>query len=130
MTAAFNKGIQPSRGSIDASVVSVKGDSVVVSVRHGKDPVGATVLICLVQKSGQVDVRRGENSGRTLDHINIVRGVQQARAKSEEATIKAELRLPRGLTAENAEIVVLLEDRSSLQLLAASETSLSPQGAR
>jgi len=130
VTAAFKQGIQPRRGSLSASIESLQEESVVVSVGHQDAPVGAKILVCLVQKSGQVDVRRGENSGRRLDHVNIVRGVQQASATAEAGTLKVELQLPKGLTAENAAIVVLLEDRSSHRLLAAAETSLLPQRVR
>lgn len=124
VTEAFNKGQKPRESSVQASIEKVERDSVLVRVRHQKVPTGSTILACLVQKSGQVDVRRGENSGRTLGHVNIVRSVWFGKANAESGKLNVELELPGNLAVENAGIVVLIQDRESDAILGATEVEL------
>ncbi len=47
------------------------------------DPAGGeSMLVALVQKQATTDVKRGENGGRKLHHINIVRQFQLVKNKS------------------------------------------------
>ena len=43
--------------------------------QDGGAPIDATVWIAGIQKSGKVNVRRGENGGRSLTYVNIVRQI-------------------------------------------------------
>jgi hypothetical protein len=43
---------------------------------------GENILLALVQKQATTDVKRGENGGRKLHHINIVRQFQSVKNKN------------------------------------------------
>ena len=67
---------------------------------------GESLLIALVQKHATTDVKRGENSGRKLNHINIVRQFQLAKNNS-----NMEFKLPG--EKNNFFIVALLQNDKS-----------------
>jgi hypothetical protein len=61
---------------------STKNDKVIIDYKIYDQSAGESVLIALVQKQATTDVKRGENGGRKLDHINIVRQFQLVKNKN------------------------------------------------
>lgn len=55
----------------------VQGNEVVISVGASSDAAGSSVLLAAVQDHGTVDIRRGENSGRSITYHNVVRSLQR-----------------------------------------------------
>lgn len=108
-------------GSVDASVETQPDGSLRITVDCTQTPTGSTVLAGIVQKSAKVDVARGENSGRSLDHINVVRSAQQKVVASGIERLTFEPRLPEGLAVQNASVFVLVQARDSGELLGATQ---------
>lgn len=50
-------------------------EEVIVSVSASRPPEGAVLYVALVQRSAATDVPRGENRGRRLTHVNVVRAL-------------------------------------------------------
>lgn len=64
---------------------------------------GNGLNIALVQKTTEVDVKNGENGGRRLKHINVVREFRTLPANQDNGTIS--LTLPTGLAAKDCSII-------------------------
>jgi hypothetical protein len=89
-------------------------------------PAGATVAIAAVQREATTEVRAGENQGRTLRHVNVVRAFGVARLPGSTLT----LHLPKSLRRSDAEIVAFVQRESGgatgMPILAAARSPLAP----
>jgi len=74
------------------------------------------LYIALVQSHAETAVKNGENAGRQLHHINIVRAL--ATAKRSGGTIS--LNIPPGLSAKDCRIIAFAQDPGTLHVVAAS----------
>ena len=80
------------------------------------------VQCSLVQLAAETNVRRGENEGRTLHHINIVRDVVSAPLSA--AAGSATLQLPAGLRKSDCMIIVFLQDKNNGRIEAAAKLAI------
>ena len=81
------------------------------------------VILALVQKSAQTNVKAGENQGHTLSHVQIVRQMQRlAIGVNKDGT--SQLMLPKGISAQNSEVIALVQDTASGQIIAATKQAL------
>jgi hypothetical protein len=96
-----------------------------VSLGYHADGVGAhtSVLIALVQKSATTQVKRGENAGATLSHVQIVRSFRTIALDGKNRG-KTQLLLPAGLNRKDLEIIAFLQDNSTGEILAACRAGL------
>lgn len=83
---------------------------------------GALVL-ALVQKSATTDVKRGENGGRKLSHVQIVRSLQTIPFDPGKEGI-VHIDLPDGLNPANAELIAFLQNNANGEIIAAAKFSL------
>ena len=108
-------------------------ESVRVSVRIDKfpkqtegDPV--YVLLAVTESGLSSDVARGENSGRRLSHVGVVRVLKQLGVMPETrgGQFKAEIAAPvgKGWRRENLRAVVFAQERGTRRVLAAGSLKL------
>lgn len=72
------------------------------------------LVLLLVQKMATNKIRRGENEGRTLHHINIVRSFsEKAFTSKEEKTV---FTIPDGLKKEDVFIVALVQNKQTAKI--------------
>jgi hypothetical protein len=77
--------------------------------------------IALVQLQAVTNVRRGENDGRTLNHINIVRNFQTVDLVKGK-TGKVSFTIPKGLTANQIKIIGFVQDKTSYHIIGAASS--------
>ncbi len=88
----------------------------------------AFVLLAVTESGLSTDVARGENSGRKLTHVGVVRrlttvgGLADARAGVFSA--EAEVRVEKGWKRENLRAVVFAQERGTRRVLAAGSLKL------
>ena len=94
------------------------GDRVSVSIRAtGPMPSeGAVVQVATVTPSATVDIRRGENAGRTLEYHNIVRKLIEIGEWNGRGTYRASLKVPDGVR-----VVVFVQQSTSGPILGAAQ---------
>ena len=94
------------------------GDRVSVSIRaSGTMPSsGAVVQVATVTPMATVDIRRGENAGRTLKYHNIVRKLVQIGEWNGRGTYRASVKVPDGVR-----VVVLVQSSASGPILGAAQ---------
>ncbi len=69
-------------------------------------PAGAVANVALVQRGVTSQVRAGENAGRTLRHVDVVRAFTTSAAGSSDPV---RIRLPAGLQRSEAEVIVFVQ---------------------
>lgn len=83
-----------------------QGSKVTIDYAFTEVPSGTRVTALLVQPEATSSIKRGENKGRELHHVNVVRAMQYADAISSG---KLMVVVPDGLIAEDLEVVLLVQ---------------------
>jgi len=98
-----------------------------VQVHYDAKEVGnqSVLLLALVQKSAQSHVKAGENSGRMLSHVQIVQKLKTF-ALSNNKTGTESINLPNEFTPQNWEVIGLIQNTITGEILAASKAPFSP----
>lgn len=78
------------------------------------------INFALVQLTATSDVKRGENSGRKLHHINVVRDFKTVDSSSG----KINLTIPAGLVAKDVKVIAYVQEKKSLKVVAVAAVSL------
>ncbi|MEZ2336080.1 DUF1223 domain-containing protein [Mucilaginibacter sp. RCC_168] len=82
------------------------------------------LLLALVQKAAQTKVQRGENGGRTLSHVQIVRKIQ-SQPLSAGGNGSTSIALPEGVNAQDWEVIGLVQNKTNGEILAAAKANLT-----
>ncbi len=84
-------------------------------------PVDATIQLALVEKHLINNVTRGENSGRKLEHDNVVRDFDKsdARERSERS-----LAVAKDINLENASVIAFIQNNQTGEIVAATSHNI------
>ena len=80
--------------------------------------------MALVQKAAQTKVQRGENGGRTLSHVQIVRKIQSV-SLSAGGNGNATIALPEGINIQDWEVIGFVQNKANGEILAAAKAGLT-----
>jgi hypothetical protein len=80
---------------------------------------GLSLVVALVQRSAVTNVKAGENGGKTLSHVQIVRGLQVTDTGGKDSG-SGRMDLPAGIKAGDVELIAFLQNRGSGEIVAAS----------
>ena len=83
------------------------------------NPPSSTVNIALVQRTATTSVKAGENEGRVLHHVNIVRDWKILQGKEGSVHFS----LPPGVNAQEYKVIAWVTGED-LKIIAASEKSI------
>ena len=100
------------------------GRSVQIEYRVTGVPADCALTVVAVETGLENFVPRGENHGRTLRHHNVVRGfatVDLAAAADQSGRLRIEL--PPGVAREASSIIGYVQQRGTLQIIAAAQAS-------
>ena len=99
-----------SRAKLPVRIVEARreGDEVAVQLSIDPHPSRAAVWLAVADETARSTVTRGENAGRTLDHVAVVRSLSKAGALSKSAKFEKTVRLPVDRSA--ARIVVFVQE--------------------
>jgi hypothetical protein len=81
----------------------------------------AELLIAVLQKNAQTKVVRGENQGRTLNHVQIVRELQRVNFNGESGSVT--VKLPNGFDKAGWEIIGMLQNTKNGGIIAAAKVT-------
>ncbi|HUB59829.1 MAG TPA: DUF1223 domain-containing protein [Puia sp.] len=82
----------------------------------------SSLIVALVQRSASTDVKAGENSGRTLSHVQIVRNLSVTEVGT-GANGSGALPLPQGL-AGGGELIAFVQHDDNGQIVAATRAAI------
>ncbi len=100
------------RPKIAVRIASVKreGNEAVVGLSTGESARKAEVWVAIADDHDQSSVRRGENSGRTLNHVAVVRSLAKVGTVAKSASFEKEVRVPLGAQSGPGRVVVFLSE--------------------
>ena len=112
-----NEMIKP----FDISAKSTDDKNVVVNLKTDNNS-NEIINVALVQLQAQSNVKRGENNGKQLHHINIVRDLKTIDAFSKQFSVN--FILPDGLAKKDFEIIIFSQNKNNLQIDNAGEIAI------
>ncbi|MFI5158630.1 MAG: DUF1223 domain-containing protein [Sphingobacteriales bacterium] len=83
----------------------------------------SVLLLAVVQKTAQTKVERGENSGRTLSHVQIVRAIESISLKGDKGS--ASIQLPKGFNVHGSEVIAFVQNTSNGEITGATKEALN-----
>jgi len=108
------------KSSIDLSVIA-KSNNDSISVSYKTEVSDKWLLnIALVQLHAETPVKRGENTGHYLKHINVVRDLQTITIDQKAENI-IKFKIPDGLLSNEMKVVAFMHDKTNLKILSVSE---------
>jgi hypothetical protein len=108
----------PASSAIELNAKKNGEDNITVSYKVTN--AGKTLLnIALVQLKATTNVKRGENSGHQLNHINVVRELRTI-AIDKDANASVDFKIPSGLTSMDVRLIAFIQDRNSLKITGAT----------
>ena len=110
--------------TIDIELTAKNNDNKTINISYKVDKASNTVLnIALIQLHAQSSVKSGENEGRVLHHVNVVRDFKTINTdKNAEGNI--DIVLPEGLSAKDCKVIGYLQKNDNWQVIAAMETTI------
>jgi hypothetical protein len=93
-------------------IVSAKRDDkeAVVSIAVSAASAKADVWVAIADDRDQSSVRRGENKGRTLNHVAVVRSLGKVGSVTKAAGFEKTVRVPLATQAEGMRVVVFVAE--------------------
>jgi len=105
----------------------IKANQNQVKVHYDADGAtnNTTLLLALVEKTAVNHVKAGENSGRTLSHVQIVRKLQSIPLSNNKSGTE-NIALPNGFNSQNWEIVGFLQNTVTGEVIGATKAEFPP----
>lgn len=121
---AIQSGLQKAATSeVSVKPVKLSHDKIDLEYHAGGVTADASLLLAVIQKTGVSKVLRGENGGRTLSHVQIVRNLQTINLDHQHDG-SASLDIPAGLDAGNLEVIAFIQKNSTGEIIAATKSAV------
>jgi hypothetical protein len=84
---------------------------------------GAAVVVALTQARAAVQILRGENAGKTLQHTAIVRALEAAGAvEARGGDVHATFHVPAGVSVNDLRVVAFVQRTGDHEIVGATDT--------
>jgi hypothetical protein len=107
--------------NLTLSNIKTDGGKISVQYHTQGNATNDVLLLAVVEKHAQSKVERGENSGRTLSHVQIVRALASAPVKAGEGN--ASIALPKGFDAKGYELIAFLQNPANGEISGAAKAT-------
>lgn len=117
LTAAIAHGLDTPANARLTAHASVAGKQLDISYQSANAGPNTVLQVALVQKVAHTKVKRGENAGRLLPHVQIVRSIQSYPART---SAQVSIALPDGFNQQEWDVVTFLQNIQTGAILAAA----------
>ena len=107
--------------ALTLSNIKTDGGKISVQYHTQGNTANDVLLLAVVEKHAQSNVERGENSGRTLSHVQIVRAITSTPVKPGEGN--ASIALPKGFDAKGCELIAFLQNPANGEISGAAKAT-------
>jgi hypothetical protein len=107
--------------SIGLSAKENEGKKVMVNFKIA-NLASSNINIALVELHAESNVAKGENQGRQLRHINIVRDFKTVDATGKQNSVY--LNIPAGLSKKDCSVIAFVQDKINMHITDATEASI------
>jgi hypothetical protein len=107
---------------LSLSNIQADGQKIRLQYQTGGVTQNAVLQLAVVQRSAQTQVKAGENNGRTLSHVQIVRALQTVKLKNADGS--AEIAVPKEVNIQGAELIAFLQDSTNGTITGAAKADL------
>jgi hypothetical protein len=118
---------RPSPAAVRVSAHATQNGWIDVEAQASDAPANAVMNVALVQRAATSQVRAGENAGRTLRHVDVVRAFA-SRAANAPGTIP--VKMPAGLRREDVAVVAFVQlpsgGSAGMPILGAARADVGP----
>jgi hypothetical protein len=102
--------------------VAAKSNGNIISVSYKMQLSNNYILnVALVQLNAETAVKKGENTGRRLRHLNVVRDFQTISA-NQTAEGNLEFKIPEDLPSGEMKVIAFLQNKTSLKIIGVAES--------
>jgi hypothetical protein len=124
--ARANRSIETALSAVPHAAITIdaarRGDEVGVHFHTVGAPSGSKIFFALVQASATSNATRGENAGRVLRHVDVVRSLTSMLASTDG---EARVAIPSALARDGAAVVAWIQDPLTMRVVAAARTPLT-----
>jgi hypothetical protein len=103
------------QGSAKSLMLNYINGKINVDYKEGKEDQDSELILAFVQKSAQSNVRAGENSGRNLSHVQIVKRLITVPVSTKQIDIE----IPTDLKSKGWELIGLVQHKTDGHITAA-----------
>lgn len=112
-----------SAGELHLSNIKLNNHQVELQYQAEEVTGSTTLVLAVVQKAATTQVKGGENGGRTLSHVQIVRTLQTAVLNGKNGG-SVSIALPAGLNPQGLELIAFLQNNKNGEITAAAKCAL------
>ncbi len=124
---AIKNGLQkPAHSALSLNNLKSSANNVTFAFTASGSDVKTQLIVALVPKQAQTQVKSGENGGRTLSHVQIVRAVTSI-ALNGKTNGAASIALPPKADANGYQLIAFLQNTANGQIIAAARGILTTQ---
>jgi hypothetical protein len=121
---AIKTSLQKTPGTpLTLAIAAADQNQATIKYTIGGTENNTALFVAVIQKNAQTKVERGENGGRTLSHVQIVRKLQKVSLSGNSGEIK--LALPKGFDKQGWEIIGFLQNTANGTVTGASKAAFS-----
>jgi hypothetical protein len=115
---------QSATAALSLSNLKLTNNSIALQYHTESVSKNTSLVLALVEKTAQSKVKSGENSGRTLSHVQIVRELQNISLNG-KGNGNSSITIPQALNAKDLELVGFIQNESNGEILCATRTELN-----
>lgn len=120
---AIKAGLQkPSSAQIELSNIKTETGKATLHYQAMDNGNNSVLLLALVERSAQTSVKAGENKGRNLSHVQIIRHLQTVALANGKGGAES-MALPKEFNAQNWEVIGLLQNTQTGEIIGATKLS-------
>jgi len=124
MRKAIKEGLDKKvLATIDFGNVKTSGGQIGIDYKITGPIANSSFILALVQKKAESRVRSGENAGKILSHVQITRSIQMINLNGKPMGT-GKIVLPKGVNRADVEVIALLQNNQSGEIIAASKAVL------
>jgi len=121
LRSAIKSGLQkPSSAQIALSDLKADQNKAMVHYQAEGNGANSVLLLALVEKTARTSVKAGENNGRNLSHVQIIRQFQST-ALNNKKTGTESIALPKDFNTQNWEIIALIQNTQTGEITGAAK---------